>query len=186
MSKANNLIWLDLEMTGLDTESDTILEIATIVTDRQLNIVAQGPSLVIHQSDEVLAAMGPWCQNQHKSTGLIDRVRASKISLKDAEVETLLFLKEHVSINTAPMCGNSICMDRRFLARYMPELEAFFHYRMIDVSTIKELAKTWAPSCSKTIEKQNKHLALDDIIDSINELKHYKEHFFKIESPPLS
>jgi len=175
----NNLIWIDLEMTGLDTFSDYIIEIATIITDGDLNILEEGPSLVIHQHDEILDRMDDWNTNQHGKTGLIDRVKASTLNEGDAEKVTLEFLRKYVGPNKSPMCGNSICQDRRFLARCMPDLEDYFHYRNLDVSSIKLLAQRWAPSIPNS-EKSGMHLAMDDVRDSINELKHYREHFFKL------
>jgi oligoribonuclease len=176
----NNLIWIDLEMTGLDTASDLIIEIATIVTDGNLNILAEGPVLAIHQSDAVLGAMDKWNTDQHGKSGLVDRVRASSIDEADAERQTIEFLAQYVPAGKSPMCGNSICQDRRFLARCMPELERFFHYRNLDVSTIKELAQRWAPVVAKGYSKNSTHLALDDVRDSIRELVHYREQFFKL------
>ena len=169
-----NLIWIDLEMTGLSPENDLIIEIATLVTDQHLNLIAEGPSLVIHQTKERMDQMDEWCTKQHGKTGLTQRVIESDISVEAAEQATLAFLKQHVGANKSPMCGNSICQDRRFLAKYMPELEAFFHYRHIDVSTIKELANRWKPEASKGFKKSGSHLALDDIRDSVAELKHYR------------
>ena len=177
---AINLIWIDLEMTGLDTQNDVIIEIATIVTDAELNILAEGPILAIHQSDEILAGMDEWNTKQHGGSGLTERVRKSKINEAEAERQTIEFLREYVPSNTSPMCGNSICQDRRFLARCMPELEDYFHYRNLDVSTLKELAKRWAPEVTKGVVKNGSHLAMDDIKDSIEELKHYREHFIKL------
>ncbi len=175
---ANNLIWIDLEMTGLDTDNDAIIEIATIVTDAELNILAEGPMLAIHQSDERLAAMDEWNTNQHGKSGLTERVRASTIDEADAERQTIAFLSQYVPAKASPMCGNSICQDRRFMARCMPELEAFFHYRNLDVSTLKELARRWKPDVAKGFTKESSHLAMDDIKDSIDELKYYREHLF--------
>ncbi len=177
--KKTNLIWIDLEMTGLDTFKDEIIEIATIVTDSQLNPVAEGPMLAIHQPDAVLDAMDEWNTRQHGKSGLTQRVRESQLSMQDAERMTLEFLAGHVDAKASPMCGNSICQDRRFLARLMPDLEAFFHYRNLDVSTLKELGKRWAPEAVSSFKKDSTHLAMDDIRDSINELKHYREHLFK-------
>lgn len=174
-----NLIWIDLEMTGLNTEVDSIIEIATIVTDSQLNVVAEGPVFAIHQSDEVLEGMDEWNTKQHNKSGLVARVKASMVDEAEAEAQTLAFLKIHVSPNKSPMCGNSICQDRRFLHRHMPSLENYFHYRNLDVSTLKELARRWAPKIYDGFKKDTKHLALDDIKDSIEELKHYREHFIK-------
>ena len=176
----NNLIWIDLEMTGLDTTSDLIIEIATIVTDSSLNIIAEGPMLAIHQSDASLGAMDKWNTDQHGKSGLIERVRNSTVNEADAERQTIAFLAQHVPPGKSPMCGNSICQDRRFLARGMPELERFFHYRNLDVSTIKELAQRWAPVVAKGYSKISTHLALDDVRDSIRELQHYREQFFKM------
>jgi oligoribonuclease len=176
---ANNLIWIDLEMTGLDTASDKIIEIATIMTDAQLNILAEGPVLAIHQPDRVLAGMDEWNTRQHGNSGLIERVRKSTLTEADAEHRTISFLEEYVPAGASPMCGNSICQDRRFMARCMPTLEAFFHYRNLDVSTIKELVKRWAPNSLNGFKKGGTHLALDDTRDSIRELRFYREHFFK-------
>lgn len=175
----NNLVWLDLEMTGLDPEKEVIIEIATIVTDSDLNILAEGPSLAVHQPDEILDNMDEWCTRQHGQSGLTERVRQSTFSARDAEVATLNFLKHYVPAGKSPMCGNTISQDRRFLLRYMPELEAYFHYRHIDVSTIKELARRWQPSVVDGVKKDSSHLALDDVRDSINELKYYRSTFFK-------
>ena len=176
----NNLIWIDLEMTGLDTTQDVIIEIATIVTDSQLNTLAEGPVLAIHQTDEILNGMDDWNTKQHGSSGLTERVKNSTVNEAEAERQTIEFLRQYVPANASPMCGNSICQDRRFLARHMPELEAYFHYRHLDVSSVKELAKRWAPEVFKGFSKQSSHLALDDIRDSIDELKYYREHFLKI------
>lgn len=176
-----NLIWLDLEMTGLNPDMDLILEIATLVTDKQLNILAEGPVLAVHQSDAALSAMGEWCTRQHGQSGLSQRVRASHITEAEAERMTLDFLRQYLPSNTSPMCGNSICQDRRFLVRHMPELEKFFHYRNLDVSTLKELGKRWAPHVMGGYTKQSNHLALDDIRDSVIELKFYREHLFRPE-----
>ena len=176
---ANNLIWIDLEMTGLDTQNDLIIEIATIVTDSELNELAEGPMLAIHQSDEIMGGMDEWNTNQHGKSGLTERVKNSTLTVQDAERETLEFLREYVPKGASPMCGNSICQDRRFMARLMPELEDFFLYRNLDVSTLKELAKRWAPDVANGVVKSGAHLALDDTRDSINELRHYREHLFK-------
>ncbi|MFO1436386.1 MAG: oligoribonuclease [Gammaproteobacteria bacterium] len=175
----DNLVWIDLEMTGLNPDSDHIIEIATIVTDSQLNIIAEGPSLAIHQPDVVLAAMDEWNTTQHAKSGLTERVRNSAIDSAGAEQATLEFLADHVPARTSPMCGNSICQDRRFLFRRMPALERFFHYRNLDVSTIKELVRRWAPNVPM-FEKNSSHLALNDIRDSIEELRHYRTQFFRI------
>ncbi|SDS86851.1 oligoribonuclease [Pseudomonas oryzae] len=179
MQNPQNLIWIDLEMTGLEPDTDVILEMATIVTDSQLNVLAEGPSLVIHQSDEVLANMNAWCIEQHGKSGLTQRVRDSRLDEAEAERLTLEFLRQWVPEGVSPMCGNSIGQDRRFLVRYMPRLEAFFHYRNIDVSTLKELAARWAPAVRESFKKNSSHLALDDIRDSIAELRHYREHFIR-------
>lgn len=181
--RKTSLIWIDLEMTGLDTFEDQIIEIATIVTDSQLNIVAEGPALAIHQPDSVLEAMDEWNTRQHGQSGLTRRVRESRLSVSDAERMTLEFLAGHVDAKASPMCGNSICQDRRFMARLMPELEAFFHYRNLDVSTLKELGKRWAPDIAAGFNKESSHLAMDDIRDSINELIYYREHLFKAFGP---
>lgn len=176
----NNLIWIDLEMSGLDTTGDVIIEIATVVTDSELNTLAEGPVFAIHQSDDILNGMDEWNTKQHGNSGLTERVKNSTINEVEAERQTIEFLRQYVPANASPMCGNSICQDRRFLARCMPELEAFFHYRNLDVSSLKELAKRWAPEVFKGFSKQSSHLALNDIRDSIDELKHYREHFLKI------
>jgi oligoribonuclease len=171
----NNLIWIDMEMTGLQPDSDRIIEIAMLVTDPQLTVVAEGPIIVVHQPDAVLEAMDSWNRSTHKKTGLIDRVRASSMSEADAERVALEFLGEHVPANNSPMCGNSICQDRRFLARWMPRLEAHFHYRNLDVSTLKELVRRWKPELMKGFSKEGKHEALADILESIEELKFYRK-----------
>ncbi len=179
MSKHDdNLIWIDLEMTGLDPDKDKIIEIATIVTDSQLNVLAEGPMLAIHQSDDIMNGMDDWNTKQHGKSGLTQRVRESNITEAEAERQTIEFLGRYVPKNKSPMCGNSICQDRRFLYRSMPQLEAFFHYRNLDVSTIKELARRWAPKVYEGFEKKGAHLALDDIRESIAELKYYREHLF--------
>ncbi|MCG7947003.1 MAG: oligoribonuclease [Candidatus Thiodiazotropha taylori] len=177
---ASNLIWIDLEMTGLDTQQDEIIEIATIVTDVNLNILAEGPVIAVHQPQAVLDGMDEWNQRQHGGSGLLERVKQSQYSEAEAQAETIHFLQQYVPAGASPMCGNSICQDRRFLARTMPELEAYFHYRNLDVSTLKELINRWSPSLSEGFTKQGKHLALDDIKDSIAELNFYRNHFLRL------
>jgi len=179
---ATNLIWVDLEMTGLNTFSDHIIEIATVVTDSQLIEVAEGPVLAIHQPTEVMEAMDEWNTRQHGDSGLTERVAESELDLAEAETATLEFLQRHVDAGVSPMCGNSICQDRRFLARQMPELEAFFHYRNLDVSTLKILAQRWAPQVAASFDKESSHRALSDIRDSIAEMLHYREHFLDQEA----
>lgn len=173
------LIWIDLEMTGLNPDIDVIIEIATVVTDKDLNILAQGPVLAVYQSDEILANMDEWNQKHHGASGLINRVKSSRINNIEAERLTIEFLKQWVPENTSPICGNSIGQDRRFLYRYMPKLEAYFHYRNIDVSTLKELAARWAPEVKEGFNKELTHQALDDIIESIEELRYYRENFIR-------
>ena len=179
MDKKQHLIWIDLEMTGLIPESDRIIEIATIVTNSNLQVLAEGPVLAIHQSDAVLAEMDDWNQEHHGSSGLLKRVKVSPVGESEAEQLTLQFLSQYCERGSSPMCGNSICQDRRFLARYMPELESFFHYRNLDVSSLKELVKRWRPELMNGLKKQSAHLALEDIRDSIDELRYYREHFIK-------
>ena len=180
MDKSLNLIWIDLEMTGLRPDQDFIIEIATLVTDPQLNVLAEGPVIAVKQPGDVLAAMDDWNQKHHGQSGLIQRVKDSRIDEAEAQRQTLEFLQKWVDERASPMCGNSICQDRRFLARYMPELEAFFHYRNLDVSSVKEIARRWKPSILSGFNKQSKHIALDDIKDSIEELAYYREHFFQL------
>jgi oligoribonuclease len=174
-----HLLWLDMEMTGLVPDADRIIELAIVVTDGELNTLAEGPVLVVHQPDAVLDAMDSWNKGTHGKSGLIERVKASRLSEADAEAQMLAFVRQHVPARSSPMCGNSICQDRRFLARYMPRLEAFFHYRNLDVSTLKELARRWRPGLSEAFKKTNKHEALADIYESIEELKYYREHFIR-------
>jgi len=175
-----HLIWIDLEMTGLDTDNDRIIEIATIVTDSSLTILAEGPVLAIHQPKEIMKGMDEWNRTQHGNSGLVERVRDSRINEAQAEEQTLEFLARYVPAGKSPMCGNSICQDRRFLARCMPKLEAYFHYRNLDVSTLKELANRWAPELVSGFSKKSKHLALDDIRDSIAELRYYRDYFLRL------
>jgi oligoribonuclease len=180
MSSDKNLIWIDLEMTGLDTDNDHIIEIATIVTDSDLNVLGEGPVFAVFQPDSVLAKMDEWNTRQHGQSGLTERVRNSKTDMRAAELATIEFLRQHVPAGKSPMCGNSICQDRRFLAREMPELERFFHYRNLDVSTLKELVKRWRPDIAAGLSKSSTHLALDDIRESIAELKYYRDTFLKL------
>jgi len=178
MVNADHLIWIDLEMTGLNPDADVIIEIATVVTDSQLNVVADGPELAVHQPEAALARMDEWNQRQHGGSGLVGRVRASRIETAEAERLTLEFLAAHVPAGASPMCGNSICQDRRFLARHMPALERYFHYRNLDVSTLKELARRWYPGVAAALTKQSAHLARADIYESIAELRFYRERLF--------
>lgn len=181
MSHADdNLIWIDLEMTGLNPESDRIIEIATLVTDANLHVLGEGPIMAVRQSRERLEAMDEWNTRQHNGSGLVERVLASEIDEAEAERRTIDFLSQYVPHGRSPMCGNSICQDRRFLARYMPQLEAFFHYRHLDVSTLKELARRWAPEVAQGFSKQSSHLAMDDIRDSIAELSYYRDTLLKV------
>jgi len=175
-----NLIWLDMEMTGLDPDSDRIIEVAVVVTDPDLNVLAEGPVFAIHQSDETLNKMDNWNKGTHGKSGLIDRVKASTVTEAQAEQELIAFLRQWVPANKSPMCGNSICQDRRFMARGMPKLEAFFHYRNLDVSTLKELCRRWKPELASGFKKAQKHTALADIVESIEELRYYREHFIKL------
>ncbi len=179
MQDEANLIWVDMEMTGLDPDSDRVIEIATIVTDGDLNTLAEGPVLAIHQSDDALAGMDEWNTTHHGNSGLTERVRASTIDEADAARQTLAFLERWVPAGASPMCGNSICQDRRFMARHMAELERYFHYRNLDVSTLKILAQRWRPDIAAGLKKNAVHLALDDIRDSIDELRYYREHFLR-------
>jgi oligoribonuclease len=176
----NNLIWIDMEMTGLLPDSDRIIEVAIVITDSQLNTVAEAPVLVVHQSDAVLDGMDNWNKSTHAKSGLIEKVKASPLDERAVELRMLDFLKLHVPKGISPMCGNSICQDRRFMARGMPELEAWFHYRNLDVSTLKELVKRWKPELAKGLTKHGKHEALADIYESIEELKYYREHFIRL------
>jgi oligoribonuclease len=176
----NRLVWLDMEMTGLDPEKERIIEVAVVVTEPDLTVVAEGPVLVIHQLDTLLDAMDSWNKSTHGKSGLIDKVKASTISETQAEDILLAFLAQHVPAGKSPLCGNTISQDRRFMFRYMPRLEQFFHYRNLDVSTLKELARRWRPDIYKSFEKKSRHEALADIYDSIEELKHYREHFLKV------
>ncbi|HGM8165083.1 oligoribonuclease [Pseudomonas aeruginosa] len=180
MQNPQNLIWIDLEMTGLDPDRDVIIEMATIVTDSDLNTLAEGPVIAIHQPEEILAGMDEWNTRQHGQSGLTQRVRESTVSMAEAEAQTLAFLEQWVPKRSSPICGNSICQDRRFLYRHMRRLEGYFHYRNLDVSTLKELAARWAPQVRESFKKGNTHLALDDIRESIAELRHYRDHFIKL------
>ena len=173
----NNLIWIDMEMTGLVPESDRIIEVAIVVTDGQLNTIAEGPVLVVHQPDALMDAMDAWNKSTHKKSGLIERVKVSQLDEAQVEAQLIEFLQAHVPVSASPMCGNSICQDRRFMARSMPTLEAYFHYRNLDVSTLKELAKRWKPEIMSGMKKHGKHEALADIYESIEELKYYRQHF---------
>ena len=179
VADAENLIWIDLEMTGLDTINDQIIEIATLVTDKQLNTLAEGPVLAIHQSDSVLGGMDEWNTRQHGQSGLTERVRESRVDEATAERATITFLEQWVPSGASPMCGNSICQDRRFLARCMPQLEAYFHYRNLDVSSLKILAQRWAPEIAESFRKRSAHRALDDIKESVAELRHYRAHMLR-------
>jgi oligoribonuclease len=177
MAASGRLIWIDLEMTGLSPETDSIIEIATVVTNDDLDVVAEGPVIAIHQSDDLLARMDEWNRRTHGASGLIERVRSSQATAADAERATLRFLDALVPAGRSPMCGNSVCQDRRFLARHMPALERHFHYRNLDVSTLKELARRWTPQVLDAVVKEGTHVALADVLDSIRELRHYREHF---------
>lgn len=180
VDKSKTLIWIDMEMTGLEPESDRVIEIATLITDADLNTLAEGPVVAVHQSDLVLAGMDEWNQRTHGDSGLVARVRTSQSDEADAEQQTLDFLREYAETGSSPMCGNSVHQDRRFLVKYMPTLEAFFHYRNLDVSTVKELARRWRPELLAGFNKTGSHQALDDIRDSVSELQYYREHFFKL------
>jgi oligoribonuclease len=175
-----NLVWVDMEMTGLNPDTDRIIEVAVVVTDSELNVLAEGPVFAIHQPDEILNGMDSWNKGTHGRSGLIDRVKASTVSEAEAESALIDFLKHFVPPGKSPMCGNTICQDRRFMARTMPKLEAFFHYRNVDVSTLKELCKRWRPELANGFKKHQKHTALADIIESIEELRYYREHFIKV------
>ena len=176
----NNLVWLDMEMTGLTPDADRIIEIAVVITNSNLDTVAEGPVLVVHQSDAVLNGMDNWNKSTHAKSGLIDRVKASPLDERAVELRMLDFLKLHVPKGVSPMCGNSICQDRRFMAKWMPDLETWFHYRNLDVSTLKELCKRWKPELAKGMVKHGKHEALADVYESVEELKYYREHFLKV------
>ncbi len=182
MKSEHHLIWIDLEMTGLDPDRDRILEIATLITDSQLEIIAEGPVIAIYQDEDILSAMDEWNRRQHLASGLLERVQASPYRESEAEAQTLEFVANHVPAGASPLCGNSICQDRRFLARWMPRLEAYCHYRNLDVSTLKILAQRWAPEVANSFKKQSRHLALDDIRESIAELRHYRAHLFRLEA----
>jgi oligoribonuclease len=177
----NNLIWIDMEMSGLVPETDVVLELAAVITDSSLNVIAEGPVLVVHQSDAVLDGMDAWNKGTHGKSGLIDKVKASNLTEAEAEAQMIEFLKQYVPASKSPMCGNSICQDRRFMARHMPKLETYFHYRNLDVSTLKELVRRWKPEIYDGFKKSNQHTALADIYESIEELKYYREHFIKLD-----
>ncbi len=178
-----HLVWLDMEMTGLQPLTDRVLEVAVVVTNSLLEVVAEGPTLAVHQSDEVLAGMDAWNQKMHGRSGLIERVRASEYSEERASAEILAFLQSYLPAGKSPLCGNSICQDRRFMAAWMPELEAFFHYRNVDVSTLKELCKRWQPTIAKGFTKEASHTALADVYESIDELRYYRTHFLRLDVP---
>jgi len=180
MQNASNLVWVDMEMTGLDPDGDVVIEIATIVTDTDLNTLAEGPVIAVHQSDERLAGMDEWNTTHHTRSGLVDRVKASQYDEQQTAVETMAFLEQWVPSGASPMCGNTICQDRRFMARHLPELEAYFHYRNLDVSTLKILMQRWRPELESGFTKTGTHLALDDIRESINEMRYYREHFLRL------
>ena len=186
MDDPGALVWIDMEMTGLDPGVDVILEIATVITDAKLEIVAEGPVLAIHQDESTLAAMDAWNTEHHTASGLVDRVRRSEVSVTEAEALTLQFVQRHVDCHTAPLCGNTVWQDRRFLRRYMPVLENWLHYRIVDVSSVKELARRWRPDLVERFAKQNTHRALDDIRESIAELRHYRDTFFDLSVPPTT
>lgn len=175
------LVWVDMEMTGLDPEKERIIELAAVVTEPDLTVVAESPVLVVHQSDDILTAMDKWNQSTHGKSGLIDKVKASSLTEQQAQTQMIEFLSKHVPPGKSPLCGNSVSQDRRFMFRYMPELEKFFHYRTIDVSTLKELARRWRPALLKGFEKRSKHEALADIYESIDELRYYREHFIRLD-----
>lgn len=177
----DNLIWIDMEMSGLVPETDMVLELAAVITDPDLNVIAESPVFVVHQSDAVLDGMDAWNKGTHGKSGLIDKVKASTLNEADVEVQMIEFFKQYIASGKSPMCGNSICQDRRFMARHMPKLEAYFHYRNLDVSTLKELARRWKPAIYDSFKKGNQHTALADIYESIEELKHYREHFIRLE-----
>jgi oligoribonuclease len=178
----NNLVWIDMEMTGLNPDTDRVIEVALVVTNSALDVVAEAPVLVVHQTDEALEAMDDWNKNTHGRSGLISKVRESRLIESVVEAQMVEFLKQHVGSRLSPMCGNSICQDRRFLARWMPKLENYFHYRNLDVSTLKELVKRWRPELAKGLSKHGKHEALADIYESIEELKYYREHFLRLSA----
>ena len=177
---ANNLIWVDMEMSGLDPQIEKVLEVAIVVTDTHLNPVAEGPVLVVHQADSLLDAMDSWNKSTHAKSGLIERVKASQLSEADVETKLVEFLREHVPASVSPLCGNSVHQDRRFMVRYLPRLEEYFHYRNLDVSTLKELMRRWKPELAAGMTKHGKHEALADVYESIDELKYYREHFLKL------
>ncbi|MFP8966356.1 oligoribonuclease [Pokkaliibacter sp. CJK22405] len=182
MSHEKRWVWMDLEMTGLNPEQDRILELAVLVTDHDLNVIAQGPVWVVHQSDDLLNTMDEWCTKTHGESGLTDKVKASAMDEAGLQRALLNFLREHVAEGTAPLCGNSIWQDRRFIARYLPEVDEYLHYRLIDVSSLKELARAWRPDVLSSLKKKGSHQALDDILESIEELRHYRQHFLNLDA----
>lgn len=179
MQSADNLVWIDLEMTGLSVATEQIMEIATVITDAELTVLAEGPVIAIHLADDVLASMDEWCQTTHGASGLTERCRQSQYNVEQAAAETLAFIQQYVPAKSSPLCGNSICQDRKFIEKYMPALDEYLHYRLLDVSSFKEAARRWNPSVFNSVQKQNTHTALSDILESIAEMRHYRQHFLK-------